>query len=128
MARIRSTGNKETELEMIRLFREGGIIGWRRNWPLPGRPDFVFPKARLALFVDGCFWHGCPIHGRQPTSNSDYWTVKLERNRQRDREVNRRIRVLGWKVIRIWHHELSRKLRAHCLAKVRRTLGAVESR
>lgn len=128
MARIRSTGNKETELAMILLFREGGIVGWRRNWPLPGRPDFAFPKLRLALFVDGCFWHGCPVHGRLPTSNCAYWTTKLGRNRQRDREVNRRIKLGGWKVVRIWHHELGRNTRAHCLARVKHALRVAHAR
>lgn len=128
MARIRSTGNAETELAMMRLFREGGIVGWQRNFPLPGRPDFVFPKVRLAVFVDGCFWHGCPTHGRQPSSNRGYWTVKLKRNRQRDREVSRKIKVRGWKVVRIWHHELRRNNRARCLAKIKRALSVGQTR
>ncbi len=64
MAAIRSKGNKDTELRLAFILRAYGIKGWRRHYPLPGKPDFVFPKQRLAVFVDGCFWHSCPKHGR----------------------------------------------------------------
>jgi DNA mismatch endonuclease, patch repair protein len=122
MGRIRSTGNKETEIKLIQIMRRAEIIGWRRRVLLPGRPDFVFRKQRVALFVDGCFWHGCPIHGRQPKSNVDYWARKLERNRNRDREVSIKLKMLGWTVIRIWHHELSASQQKRCIAKLRRVL------
>jgi DNA mismatch endonuclease (patch repair protein) len=85
MSRIRGAGNKETELRMIRLLRACGIIGWRRRWPLFGRPDFVFPAARLAVFVDGCFWHGCPRHYTKPANNRDFWRQKLEADRKSTR-------------------------------------------
>lgn len=123
MARIRSQGNKETELEIIRLFRKGGIAGWRRNWPVPGRPDFVFPKARLALFVDGCFWHGCPRCFRRPSSNQEYWDTKIARNRARDRSVTRKLRIQGWSVLRVWHHDLSVKRQAHTAQRIQRALA-----
>ena len=108
MSRIRHEGNKGTELAMIRLFRLHGIKGWRRRSGIYGKPDFIFPKARIALFVDGCFWHGCPEHGRNPGSNQDYWTQKLRRNRSRDLSVNRELAARGWRVIRVWEHELRR--------------------
>jgi DNA mismatch endonuclease, patch repair protein len=110
MSRIRSSGNKDTELALIRLFRKVGITGWRRRWPLAGKPDFVFPKARLAIFVDGCFWHGCLKHSRPPQSNQAYWRAKMIRNKTRDRSVAQVLRKKGWRVLRIWEHELSRAL------------------
>jgi DNA mismatch endonuclease (patch repair protein) len=71
-----------------------------------GRPDFIFPAARLAIFVDGCFWHGCPIHGALPRTNRAFWRDKLARNKARDQQVNRALRRLGWKTMRLWQHEL----------------------
>ena len=118
MARIRSKGNIETEVAMICLFRENGFTGWRRHQAIPGRPDFIFPKARVAVFVDGCFWHLCPQHGTIPKSNSVYWKRKLKRNHERDQQVNRELRKQGWKVLRIWHHELSKKNQAKLLRRL----------
>jgi DNA mismatch endonuclease (patch repair protein) len=112
MAAIRSKGNKDTELRLASILREHGINGWRRNRPLPGKPDFIFSKQRLAVFVDGCFWHGCPKHGRKPDSNQHYWLSKLQRNKSRDREVNRLLRNRGWNVLRLWEHELVREASA----------------
>jgi DNA mismatch endonuclease (patch repair protein) len=122
MSRIRSKGNVETELEMIRIFREHGITGWRRNQTLPGRPDFVFPELRLALFVDGCFWHGCPQHGTLPKGNRDYWRPKLKRNYQRDVEVNQELRRRRWHILRVWHHELARRNESVLLRKLKKAL------
>lgn len=122
MARIRSKGNFETEMAMIRLFRQEGITGWRRHQVVSGRPDFIFRKARLAVFVDGCFWHRCPHHGTLPTNNRPYWKRKLERNCERDKQVNRELRKRGWTIIRIWHHELSSKNRAKLLRRLTRAL------
>jgi DNA mismatch endonuclease, patch repair protein len=77
MSLIRSRGNKETELRLALLFRASGIRGWRRNWRLFGNPDFVFPAARVAVFVYGCFWHGCPQHANMPANNREFWLKKL---------------------------------------------------
>lgn len=109
MSRIRGRGNASTELRLIALMREHGIKGWRRNWPLPGRPDFVFPKRRVAVFVDGCFWHRCPKCYRAPATNAEFWEAKTLRNAARDREVARELRRRGWRVIRIREHELRRR-------------------
>lgn len=106
MAAIRSYGNKDTELKLAAIFRESGIRGWQRHQALPGRPDFAFRNERLAVFVDGCFWHGCPLHGRSPTTNRPYWLKKLRRNRARDRAVTLELRRRGWKVLRLWEHAL----------------------
>ena len=152
MSRIRSRGNKDTELALARLLRRNKISGWRRHalvqvacgvWrvarkskrrtsPRPSpqrgegaarasasspvtrhpsfavRPDFVFRQARLALFVDGCFWHGCPKHATKPKNNRAFWHRKLSMNKARDRLVNRTLRRGGWRVLRIWEHELAK--------------------
>lgn len=109
MALIRGRGNKATELRMIALFRAHGITGWRRNVRLFGKPDFVFRRERVAVFVDGCFWHGCPRHATLPASNRAFWKAKLARNQSRDREVTRALRQAGWRVLRVWECDLARK-------------------
>ena len=106
MAAIRSRRNRTTELALATAFRRAEIKGWRRHLPLPGRPDFAFPEFKVAVFVDGCFWHGCAKHGRIPKSNVDYWKRKLLRNKKRDSANTRALRSLGWKVIRLWEHQV----------------------
>ena len=108
MSRIRSKGNRDTELRMIKLFRKHRICGWRRNRRLFGRPDFVFPKHRLVIFVDGCFWHGCPkrTHSRLPNTRVEYWGPKLRRNKARDLLVTKTLRDVGWTVLRFWECDL----------------------
>jgi DNA mismatch endonuclease, patch repair protein len=106
MAAIRSKGNKETEQVFAAILRKNGINGWRRHLSIEGKPDFAFPKERVTVFIDGCFWHGCPKHGRNPSSNQDYWRRKLSQNRARDRRVSRRLRTEGWHVLRFWEHDL----------------------
>lgn len=107
MSRVTGGGNRATELRLIQIMRRHSITGWRRRAAVFGNPDFIFAKARLAVFVDGCFWHCCPRHGSVPTSNGDFWRLKLGRNRARDRLVTRTLVESGWRVLRIWQHELS---------------------
>ena len=109
MARVRSKNNKSTELRFISIIKEKNIIGWRRNYPLIGKPDFVFPKQRIAVFIDGCFWHKCPKHCRMPSSNKEYWSQKIEKNRIRDRKTKKILKEKGWFVIRIWEHEIKQE-------------------
>jgi DNA mismatch endonuclease (patch repair protein) len=106
MAAVRSVGNLSTELRLLRIMRVYGIVGWRRKQSLPGKPDFVFRRQRLAVFVDGCFWHGCPKHCRIPSSAIPYWVKKIGRNRLRDKDVRRLLLDQGWNVHRIWEHSL----------------------
>lgn len=87
----------------------------------PCKIDIAFPGKKVAVFVDGCFWHGCPEHGTSPSSNQAYWAPKLERNKQRDREQTARLEGEGWTVIRIWEHELK-----HPEDVVRRIIERVE--
>ena len=128
MSRIRSRGNRDTEMVMAKLLRTLDLTGWRRHVALSltvqgstsnlqknrgaVRPDFVFRERRVALFVDGCFWHACPIHATKPRGNAAFWREKFERNQTRDRLVTRLLKAKGWKVIRIWEHELAVKQRA----------------
>jgi DNA mismatch endonuclease, patch repair protein len=121
MAAIRSSGNQATELKLVALLRSRHITGWRRNQRLPGKPDFVFRKQRLAVFVDGCFWHGCPRHCRMPKSHRSFWTPKISRNRERDRAVVRLLKRQGWRVVRIWEHALLNPMRV--LARLKSPLA-----
>ncbi|MEW6301828.1 MAG: hypothetical protein AB1705_00040 [Verrucomicrobiota bacterium] len=92
------------------------------------RPDFVFPKLRVAVFVDGCFWHGCPLHATKPRSNAAFWRKKLASNQARDRLVTRTLRRRGWRVLRIWEHDLARKRQGRLLRILKPLAGAgVES-
>ncbi len=126
MSLIRGRGNKKTELALMRLLRLHGITGWRRHQIIFGRPDFVFQKAKVAVFVDGCFWHCCPRHFRMPVGNRAFWEKKLTANKIRDRRVNRELRKLGWHVVRIWEHELASR-RNRCLAKISAALKSPRS-
>jgi len=132
MSRIRSRGNKDTEVALAKLFRRNGITGWRRHVriavdspklrvekrrtsPRPSpqrgegvkvRPDFVFQKHKLAIFVDGCFWHRCPKHATQPKGNAAFWRRKFAQNIMRDQLVSQTLRRAGWRVLRIWEYTL----------------------
>jgi DNA mismatch endonuclease (patch repair protein) len=119
MSRIRGHGNKETELALIQFLRKHRITGWRRRYSAFGKPDLVFPKMRLAVFVDGCFWHQCPKHSNIPANNRPFWERKLEANRRRDRLVNRTLRANGWRVLRVWEHELRRANEGRLLRRIR---------
>ncbi len=106
MSKVKSKGNLATEKKLITLFKANGIKGWRRNYPLFGKPDFVFQKQRVAIFVDGEFWHGHPTLGQIPKTNREFWRNKIERNIERDKLVNRTLIEKGWFVVRIWQYEL----------------------
>ncbi|MCW5965218.1 MAG: very short patch repair endonuclease [Bryobacterales bacterium] len=123
MSAIRSKGNRSTEVAMrLRLVR-AGIRGWRiQPKDVDGRPDFVFDSAGLAVFVDGCYWHGCPRCYRAPEQNSLYWQEKIARNQARDQRVSSRLRHQGWSVMRIWEHTLKKKP-AEAMDRLRRKLA-----
>jgi DNA mismatch endonuclease, patch repair protein len=125
MGLIRSHGNKSTELRMILVFKQGEITGWRRKQRLTGKPDFVFRKERICVFVDGCFWHGCPKHGTWPRQNAQFWRAKLLGNQARDRVVNRELKAKGWKVIRVWEHSLKKP--GPVIARIRRALTRISA-
>jgi DNA mismatch endonuclease (patch repair protein) len=128
MSRIRGRGNKDTELALMKVFRHIGITGWRRWQLVFGKPDFVFPKLRVAVFVDGCFWHGCPEHATKPKNNASFWRKKFAANKARDLLVTRTLCCAGWRVLRIWEHELSKKNAVSHSAKLHRFLKPSKSR
>jgi DNA mismatch endonuclease (patch repair protein) len=109
MRAVKGRGNLSTEVRMVEILRENKITGWRRHQPLPGRPDFVFRAQRVALFVDGCFWHGCKKCFRAPKDRAIYWSQKIEGNRRRDRRVSAQLRAAGWHVMRVWEHDMKRE-------------------
>ena len=122
MALVRSKGNRSTELMVEAALRTMNLPRWRKHpSSVRGRPDFYFPRLRLAVFVDGCFWHACPQCGRTPKSRRAFWTAKLDANRRRDQRVRARLRRDGFHVVRIWEHDLrSRRWTARLLRLVRR--------
>ena len=111
MRRVRSYGNRSTEWKLRAALMRCKVNGWRmqvRN--LPGSPDFVFPNLMLAVFLDGCFWHGCEKCSRTiPQTNAEYWRAKISGNKKRAVTVGRELRALGYKVVRIWEHDLRAK-------------------
>lgn len=142
MACIRGRGNKGTEIAFMKLLRRHHISGWRRQMPLTvpkpnGRsqahlnrrstvtPDFVFRGLRVAVFIDGCFWHGCPLHATKPASNREFWNKKLADNRARDRYVTEALRRHDWTVLRIWEHQLRHGDRL--MARVNRSFARAAS-
>lgn len=106
MSHIRGKGNRDTELEMIKILKSNHITGWRRNQKVIGKPDFIFWKERVAVFVDGCFWHCCPEHSNIPKNNHEFWEKKLRANIERDRIVTKMLEEKNWIVIRFWEHEM----------------------
>ncbi|MFJ5267809.1 very short patch repair endonuclease [Streptomyces sp. NPDC088358] len=124
-------GSRDTapEIAVRRLLHASGLR-YRVHVPVPGVPrrtiDIVFGKAKIAVFVDGCFWHGCPLHATQPKANAEWWRAKLDKNMTRDRDTTEHLRSAGWTVLRFWEHEppeeVARRIAA-TLASARRPLG-----
>ena len=111
MSGIRSKHNRSTEQAFIEFLKAFRITGWRRHYSLQGRPDFAFPKLKIAVFIDGCFWHRCPhcYDGHLPMQNRHYWVQKLTRNKRRDNRNNRILRSLGWRVFRVRECSISKR-------------------
>jgi len=108
MRAIKGAQNKTTEMRLRAALASAGLHGWKiRPGNIIGNPDVVFPQERVAVFADGCFWHGCPCCGHIPATRSNFWAVKIGRNQQRDRRVSRLLRRKGYSVIRVWEHELA---------------------
>lgn len=127
MSSIRSKGNRSTEQKLRMMLVSNGISGWRL---LPkgivGNPDFIFPGLSLAVFVDGCFWHGCPRCYHRPLSNRKYWDAKVLRNKTRDKRIRARLRRNGWSVMQIWEHELSVPKKA--MSRIKARLVSLQSK
>jgi DNA mismatch endonuclease (patch repair protein) len=111
MAAIRGKGNKSTELRLKMALVRQGISGWTSHpREICGKPDFFFPMQKLAVFVDGCFWHGCKKCGHIPKTNQSFWAAKIDRNRKRHRRVNSQLKSKGIRVRRFWEHTLKANL------------------
>ena len=106
MGKIRARNNRSTELRLRMALIRQGRRGWVLHPDLPGKPDFFFEREKLAIFVDGCFWHGCRKCGHIPKTRSVFWSAKIERNRLRDRNTARTLKASGITVLRIWEHSL----------------------
>jgi DNA mismatch endonuclease (patch repair protein) len=110
---MKGNRKRDTKPEVrLRSVLHAAGLRFRKDFPIRPddggrliRVDLAFTRRRVAVFVDGCFWHGCPSHGTQPRSNPDYWRLKLARNIERDREVDQRLHAAGWTVVRLWEHE-----------------------
>lgn len=122
MASVKSQGNRTTELAMKTVLRRAGLGGYRKHWPVAGKPDFAWPRLKIALFVDGCFWHGCPRCNRPSKSNLAFWRKKLDDNERRDQRVAQRLRRTGWSVLRVW------ECRVEARSTVSRIRRAIEGR
>ena len=123
MAKVRSK-NTGLEERFISILRAAKIKSFARHADeLLGKPDVVFRKSNVAVFIDSCFWHGCPDHLRRPSSNTTYWQSKIDRNVKRDRRTRSALRRQGWSVIRIWEHEMRKPANA-----IRRITRALEKR
>lgn len=126
MAKVRSKANRSTEVRVAATLAAHGFRGWKRHVAgVAGRPDFYFVDARVVVFVDGCFWHGCRECGRRvPRSRRTFWREKIAGNRRRDRCVTRQLRGEGYRVVRIWEHSLGTNA---WLARIRRAIQVGES-
>lgn len=127
MRKIKSKGNRTTELQLIELFKEEGIRGWRRGYPVKGHPDFVFLEKRIAIFVDGCFWHGHDCRNTKPKSNNAFWENKINGNIEHDKSISELFIRRGWQVVRIWECEFRAKNRKSLIERLNKVLNVESS-
>jgi DNA mismatch endonuclease (patch repair protein) len=126
MKAVKWKNNKSIELRLRMALVHAGIRGWQvRPGGIIGTPDFVFQKEKVVIFVDGCFWHGCPKCGHLPKTNEAFWKTKIERNKIRDIKTAKTLRDGGLKVIRFWEHELRENV-GGCIRKLLRNLRMTE--
>jgi DNA mismatch endonuclease (patch repair protein) len=119
MAAVKGKGNKTTERRVRSALVRAAINGWNMHpKEITGRPDFYFPREKLAVFVDGCFWHGCAGCGHIPVTNTAFWQAKIERNRKRDVQTTETLIAKGIIVLRFWEHEVQNDVRS-CLVRVK---------
>lgn len=122
MSKIRSKGNKTTEVMFRLALVRAGIKGWVLHpKEIIGKPDFFFPRKRITVFVDGCYWHGCPKCGHIPKTRTEYWSEKIKINKARDKKVNRLLKKENIEVIRFWEHEIKADLKG-CVIKLKSLL------
>lgn len=123
MGAVRGRGNRTTEARFRAMLVSAGIRGWTtKTKGIKGKPDFYFPDSKVAVFLDGCFWHGCPQCGHVPHVNRPFWKAKIQRNQRRDAETDRLLRDGGITTVRFWEHEL-RNAPKDCIQKLLGYLG-----
>lgn len=110
MSAIKSTNNKSTEQKFRKAVIDVGLTNFQVNTKLIGNPDLFFPSCNVVVFLDGCFWHGCPMCGHIPKTNSLYWHTKIERNKERDVKQRAALREQGFEVVQYWEHELKENM------------------
>jgi DNA mismatch endonuclease, patch repair protein len=108
MSRIRGK-NTRPELKIRRMLFSKGIRGYRIHYGMQGQPDIVFVKKKIAIFIDGCFWHKCPVCFQEPETQKEFWAKKIQSNVKRDEKVNELLKNDGWEVIRFWEHDIRKK-------------------
>jgi len=119
MSQIRGRDTKPEMLLRHALWTTG--LRYRVHYRLPGRPDIVFVSRRIAIFIDGCFWHGCPEHGVRPKTNSKFWNTKIQGNMERDKKNRKLLEEAGWMVLRFWEHDIENDL-SSLVKKLKRLL------
>ncbi|MDH7577160.1 MAG: very short patch repair endonuclease [Bacillota bacterium] len=121
MSKIHSK-NTKPEIALRKALYHAGLRGYRIYYKLPGKPDMAYIKAKVAIFVDGCFWHGCPVCNRYRTNEKDeFWRNKIARNKERDKQIDAKLTELGWTVIRIWEHDIKKHLE-DCVRRIRKAV------
>jgi DNA mismatch endonuclease, patch repair protein len=108
MSQIRGKDTRP-EVRLRKLLWSEGIRGYRIHYRLPGKPDIVFTKKKIAIFIDGCFWHKCPVCFQEPETRKEFWMKKIQSNIDRDKKVNEQLKNDGWTIIRIWEHEIKKE-------------------
>jgi DNA mismatch endonuclease (patch repair protein) len=122
---MKRQASKDTAVELaVRRLLHAAGMRYRVEYPVPGLPrrriDVAFPRAKVAVLIDGCFWHGCPQHATHPKANADWWRTKLDRNMARDRETTEYLLAAGWTVLRFWEHEAPEEVAVRVAAAVQR--------
>lgn len=108
MSRIRAK-NTGPEVKLRKMLSAEGIRGYRIHYKLPGKPDIVFTKKKIVIFIDGCFWHKCPVCFKVPETRKDFWMKKIQSNIDRDKKVNEQLKDGGWTILRFWEHDIRKK-------------------
>ena len=108
MSRIRGK-NTAPEIKLRKMLFAAGIRGYRIHYNLPGKPDIVFVRKRVVVFIDGCFWHKCPADFQEPEIHKDFWMKMIQSNIDRDKKINKQLKRDGWTIIRIWEHEIKKE-------------------
>ncbi|MCY8698783.1 very short patch repair endonuclease [Bacillus spizizenii] len=127
---MKAVKSKNTKIEKVvskEIWRRG--IRFRKNVKnLKGKPDIAIKKYKIVIFIDSCFWHGCPLHGRIPKSNVEFWNNKIKRNIERDKSINQYYTRKGWNILRIWEHDLNKKKFSQTIDKIEEWIKIIKSK